>query len=671
MRIAGAELPVHSVNTLIIGSGAAALNAALQLRQRGVADIMIVTERWGAGTSFEAGSDKQTYYKLSLAHDMTDSPRRMAADLFRGGCMHGDIALCEAQHSAQAFYHLVQRGVPFPHDEFGAYVGYRTDHDPAGRATSAGPLTSRMMGECLGKAVRDQGIPVLDRHQVITLLTKVGKNRGHELQGGSVCGAVAIDLAARDADDACGFAVFNATNVILATGGPGGIYRTSVYPQSQVGSTGLALAIGAKAQNLTESQFGLASIGFRWNLSGSYQQVIPRYVSTDADGSDEREFLNDFFPDLLTLTLAIFRKGYQWPFDSAKVANYGSSLIDVLVQREIIQLGRRVFLDFTGNPAGRREWPEFSLDALGDEVRSYLAKSSALHDTPIERLRAMNEPAYELYRRHDIDLARDRLEIAVCAQHCNGGLAGNLWWESNVRGLFPVGEVNGSHGVRRPGGSALNAGQVGGIRAATFIAHRRHQPPPVPSEFAGIINDQLTTLMSDARRMMAPRSGKTLAPAAIVNDLRERMTAHASITRRRSEIEQAAADAWALLGHARRSLTVASSTELPQAFRALDLCLTHVMYLEAINEYLRSGGGSRGSMLVLDSSGETFHADVGPDWRHRPADPDCDASSRILQIALADQNRIEAEWIDPRPLPDREPWFEEVWRAYRENRVVG
>ena len=65
------------------------------------------------------------------------------------------------------------------------------------------------------------------------------------------------------------------------------------------------------------------------------------------------------------------------------------------------------------------------------------------------------------------------LEIAVCAQHNNGGLAGNIWWEStNIKHLFPVGEVNGSHGVNRPGGSALNSGQVGGFRAAEFIANR-------------------------------------------------------------------------------------------------------------------------------------------------------------------------------------------------------
>jgi hypothetical protein len=82
----------------------------------------------------------------------------------------------------------------------------------------------------------------------------------------------------------------------------------------------------------------------------------------------------------------------------------------------------------------------------------------------------MNPPAVDLYNSHGIDLAREPLEIAVCAQHNNGGFRGSVWWESNVRGLFPVGEVCGTHGVTRPGGSALNAGQVGSLRAAEFIA---------------------------------------------------------------------------------------------------------------------------------------------------------------------------------------------------------
>jgi succinate dehydrogenase/fumarate reductase flavoprotein subunit len=322
--IHGIQFPVFSVNTLVVGSGAAALKAALSLHERGQRDLAIVTEKWGGGASNNSGSDKQTYYKLSLSGAAPDSPLEMAKDLFNGGCMHGDIALCEAQHSAQVFYDLVHLGVPFPHDRYGGYPGYRTDHDPRGRATSAGPLTSRYMFEALAKHVAAANIPVFNRYPAVALFT------AQDGQDRKVVGAASLNLDALEQDN-FGLVLFNAVNVVLATGGPGGLYEMSVYPEDQTGSIGLALEIGAVAHNLTESQFGLASIRFRWNVSGSYQQVMPRYLSTDASGRDERDFLPAYFPDMETMTAAIFRKGYQWPFDPRKIANFGSSLIDLAV----------------------------------------------------------------------------------------------------------------------------------------------------------------------------------------------------------------------------------------------------------------------------------------------------------------------------------------------------
>ena len=127
------------------------------------------------------------------------------------------------------------------------------------------------------------------------------------------------------------------------------MYAESVYPLSQTGSIGMAFRAGATGQNLTESQFGIASLKFRWNLSGSYQQVIPRYFSTDARGKDEKEFLNEYYPDYTTLTKAIFLKGYQWPFDPSRISGSGSSLIDLLVFKEKEEKGRRVFIDFRRN----------------------------------------------------------------------------------------------------------------------------------------------------------------------------------------------------------------------------------------------------------------------------------------------------------------------------------
>lgn len=82
------QIQYYSVNTLVIGSGAAALNAAVSLHSLGQDDIMIVTSGWGEGTSNNTGSDKQTYYKLSLSGREPDSVQRMAGDLFRGSaCM--------------------------------------------------------------------------------------------------------------------------------------------------------------------------------------------------------------------------------------------------------------------------------------------------------------------------------------------------------------------------------------------------------------------------------------------------------------------------------------------------------------------------------------------------------------------------------------------------------
>ncbi|MFX1328393.1 MAG: oxidoreductase, partial [Promethearchaeota archaeon] len=62
------QLNIKEFNSVIIGSGAAGLNCALHLVLEGVPPdkIAIVTDNLGGGTSFNAGSDKQTYYKLSI-----------------------------------------------------------------------------------------------------------------------------------------------------------------------------------------------------------------------------------------------------------------------------------------------------------------------------------------------------------------------------------------------------------------------------------------------------------------------------------------------------------------------------------------------------------------------------------------------------------------------------
>ncbi|WP_400168625.1 hypothetical protein [Escherichia coli] len=189
--------------------------------------------------------------------------------------------------------------------------------------------------------VQRLAIPVLTSATVIKLLS-VTKPAKTVLRGQSSRPVIA--------HNPWGLAIVTAPNVVLATGGPGELYRDSVYPHKCFGSLGLALEEGLTLTNLTESQFGIGTprSTFPWNLSGTYVQVIPYIYSVDAEGN-EYNFLADYYRTTQELASNIFRKGYQWPFHATRVIDFGSSLLDMAVAQEQ-QSGRQVFMDFNRNP---------------------------------------------------------------------------------------------------------------------------------------------------------------------------------------------------------------------------------------------------------------------------------------------------------------------------------
>src|SRR5574344_1989617 len=128
MKFIDYDVEYISINTLIVGTGAAGYNAACKLKKLGQIDILLISENRVGGTSRNTGSDKQTYYKLTLSGDTPDSVAQMANTLFEGKAVDGDIALCEAALSAPSFLRLAGLGLPFPVNRYGEYVGYKTDH---------------------------------------------------------------------------------------------------------------------------------------------------------------------------------------------------------------------------------------------------------------------------------------------------------------------------------------------------------------------------------------------------------------------------------------------------------------------------------------------------------------------------------------------------------------
>ena len=626
-------------NTAIVGSGAAGFNAADRLWQLGQHDIVLVTENRVGGTSRNTGSDKQTYYKLTLSGGDPDSVREMADTLFAGRCVDGDIALCEAALSTQCFLKLVELGVPFPRNRYGEYIGYKTDHDPRRRATSVGPYTSKQMTECLEAAVQAKGVPMLDKTQVIKILT----------DGGTVCGLLCLNTAAQDAADR--FTLIRCKNVIWATGGPAGMYADSVYPFSQYGATGLALEAGAKGKNLTEWQYGLASVAPRWNVSGTYMQVLPRVYSAAADGSDEREFLMDFFTDAHDMLSKLFLKGYQWPFDVRKVAD-GSSIIDILVYLETCK-GRKVYLDYRTNPAGGA----FSYDALLPEAREYLTRAGACFGTPIERLAHMNQPAIDFYRDKGVDLYTQPLEIALCAQHNNGGIGIDCWWQTDVKGLFAVGEAAASHGVYRPGGTALNAGQVGSTRAAQYIAARCQGDAPAcfDTEAAAALAEMAA--LADACR------ADTGNVRALWQHAAEEMSRCGAAIRDPAQIRAYGKQVEAQLAGFAQTVKAGSRTELAMVYRLRDMLLSQRAYLTAMADYTAHGGKSRGSALYTDLTGGIKPFTQLPDTFTFALD---ETEAPLIQELWFEDGTCCTAWRAPRPIPEDDNFFENVWRSYRE-----
>jgi succinate dehydrogenase/fumarate reductase flavoprotein subunit len=666
IRIGKQKVIIHRYNTVIIGAGAAGLNAAVHLyeffSQKGIKDaqdrIAIITTGIALGASRMSGSDKQTYYKMGTSADVPDSALEFAKTLTAGGCCHGDLALAEAIGSLREFYHLVQAGVPFPHDSQGSFLGYKTDHDPYERATSAGPLTSKMMCECLQKQVTGYGIKIYDNQEVAHLITA----------GKRIAGVITIDKKALNAKNS-GINIFQCENLILAAGGPGELYKTSVYPKNQSGIHGLAFKAGLIAENLTESQFGLASIKFRWNVSGSYMQVIPRIFSTDKDGGNEKEFLTDYFPTMSKMATNIFLKGYQWPFDPQRIENCQSSLIDILVFSETQKgrpfdgaQGRRVFLDFRKNPVGNSNMKPFAIDDLEQEALAYLRKTGALQKTPIERLAFMNQPAIDIYKAHGIDLWKEPLEIAVCAQHNNGGFAVNCWWESSIPHTFVVGEMAGTHGVKRPGGAALNSGQVGSLRAAEFIANVYDAALPSKTSAKNEIKKQVDELI-------AKFTGGILKSQDIIDEIQQRMTASAGHIREINDARNALSQAVALVNRIKQdSIAVKNSKEIPAAVRTEHLALASIAYLKAIVSLLEQGEGSRGSYLVLSPDGIAI---AGTDLRFKPENTDLRNSILRIEYDSKQPDLFRSENIKPRPIPRNQKAFEPAWKDFREGKIYG
>jgi succinate dehydrogenase/fumarate reductase flavoprotein subunit len=274
-----------------------------------------------------------------------------------------------------------------------------------------------------------------------------------------------------------------------------------------------------------------------------------------------------------------------------------------------------------------------------------------------------------MYLQNGVDLALVPLEVDVCSQHNNGGLSADIWWEStNIKRLYPIGEVNGSHGVSRPGGSALNAGQVGAKRAATRIVGYGKEEPLDSAKALSSTASQIKTVVGLSLAWVHSAKGKNLSMQAakdsldaIRGEMQLRMSQCAGPVRKALDIEKAYLDADWQRTHSFENLSV-PPVLLSRALQLRHMLVSQIWYLAAIREYLAHGGGSRGSYLVFDEKGTLAHP-LLPDYRIKQEL--LSMRSEVQISSLNEKGEIVQRFIPTRPVPDTEFWFEKVWAEFR------
>lgn len=645
IQVAGYNVPMHDCGALVMGSGAAGLRAAVELKRRGE-DVTIISQSAWGGTSACSGSDKQTLHTANTA-DQGDSFKEMARSIRAGGAMDEDTAYIEAVGSVRAMASLQFLGLPLPQDHYGGTLRYQTDHDEVGRATSCGPRTSRLMVKVLAQEAIHLEIPFFNQTTGVKILTEGEGEARH------VIGLLAVRPKDREENNPLGLALFRCNSLVLAAGGPGELYRDSVFPNGCFGSLGLALDAGVELVNITESQFGIGTRreGFPWNLSGTYVQVMPHIYSVDGQGKEDH-FLAGYYRSTQEMVSNVFRKGYQWPFHATRMLDFGSSLVDLAIFREC-QAGRRVFMDFNRNPLPVPGDQPFSLDRLDEDVATYLRNAGADQAMPIDRLRHMNPLAIELYRRYKIDIAAEPLEFAVNNQHMNGGIAVDIWGRSNIAGIYAVGEAAGTHGATRPGGSALNAGQVFGTRVAEHIAFTRRG--------AALAEDMVSvTANAVARITNILRPDSPLTHRFVRDDIQSRMSDRAGPFCRPDDVSTALDEARRLNTDIRENgISYDRPGEIARVLQWHQMALASEAVLAALDYYIARGGGSRGARAICDPQGDVLPmSNAGPlnDFRFRQ-EREHDRKEQILV-------RLEGDDMQISRRPNRQ--FDEAARSFFE-----
>lgn len=377
---------------LIVGGGIAGLVAALSIAPKPVR--LLVRGRLG-----HEGSSLWAQGGIAAAVGPDDDPARHADDTLKagGGLVDPGVARHITQAGPWAIEYLASLGVPFDRHPSGALrLGLEGGHSRRRIVHAGGDATGRIIMETLVRRVRaTPSIEILEGFEARAL-----RQDGEGIQGVSAQGAG-------------GPSFFPSRQVVLATGGVGGLFPRTTNPGGSRGQ-GLLMALLAGA-----SLIDLEFIQYHPTALDTGTQTLPLISeAVRGDGAilvDERghRFLD------------VFPMAELEPRDRVARAVW-----------QALEAGHRVFLDARREPG-----------------RDFPARFPSIHAACLAR---------------GLDPRKDLLPVCPAVHYHMGGIEVDPEGRTAIPGLWAVGEVaaTGFHGANRLASNSLLEAVVTGQAVA-------------------------------------------------------------------------------------------------------------------------------------------------------------------------------------------------------------
>jgi hypothetical protein len=137
------------------------------------------------------------------------------------------------------------------------------------------------------------------------------------------------------------------------------------------------------------------------------------------------------------------------------------------------------------------------------------------------------------------------------------------------------------------------------------------------------------------------------------------------IIRNKEKVADSLRDSSELLNTLQENLGADSVNELAAAFQLMDHCLSHFVYLSAINAYIQMNGRSRGSFIIMDGS-QSKRIQNESLWKPDLCRYDREVENKIMEVRFRN-GIIEINLAEVREIPKQNLWFEKVWKEYIED----